>query len=502
MLGFHAMATAPITRMAVTYTTSFVEQVIYAATEAFTTRPDDPDLPNQHFEARFRRALVFERSILGPDGIGGPASIGFGDIELENSDGALDSIVSNHAIDGRALTIKVGDPEGGFAFGEFGTIFDGTAAGWDLTETGVNIELRDWTRLLEMPIARNYYGGTGGTDGTADLAGKPIPQAWGRCLNVPGTIVDPLASLVQFNDGALQAIDAVYDSGVLLPDTGVFYTRNLAAFTITMLVAMAGQITADVRGRKIGGVYVDRTADIVKSIVKSNLGWTDDDLALASFDEVNAVQPAEVGYFVNDDVTAKSVIDELMLGIGGFRSFTRSGLLEIGVFTMPTGEADAIFSEIEIQGDLQRVPPPKSFYPPAWRQRVGYQRNWAVQTSGVASGVDAERLAFLAQQYRYASAHDNGVKASFLLAQDADPRMSFFANKIDAEAESLRLLTLFSVPRALYRGTVKTQPFTLEIGAEIELHYPRWDLKFGKATRAVTIRDDAQNNQVELTVFA
>lgn len=504
MFGIQAIGIAPFAREARDLSESFSEQVIYAASEAFTTAPDDAALPNVFFPSRVRRPLVFERSILGPDGIGGAASIGLGDIELENSDGEYDNIVGNHAIDGRRVTIKVGDPEGGFAYEDFGVIFDGTAAGWDLTATGVNVELRDWTYELEKPVARSYYGGTGGSDGTADLAGKPIPQVWGRCLNVPGVIVDPLNSLIQFNDGPMEAIDAVYNNGVALPDDGSCFTRDLAAGTITMLVGFAGQICADVRGSKEGGVYADKTADIVKRIVKTNLGWTDDDLRLASFDQVNSVQPAEVGYFIGEDVTAKSVIDELMAGIGGFRSFTRTGLLEIGVFTAPVNGGDAVITQMELLDGLERLPSPKSFYPPAWRQRVGYQRNWTVQTSGLAGAIDddPERQAFLAQQYRYASAHDNNVKDRFLLAQDAPPRLSFFADKADAEAESLRLLALYSVPRSLYRGRVKTQPFTLDLAADIDLQYPRWDLRYGRATRAVTIRDDAGANEVELTVFA
>ena len=473
MFGFYAFGTAPFSGFPLSLGTAYVEQVIYAASEAFTTGPDDADVPNTYFDGRIRRALTFERSILGPNGIGGSASVGLGDIELENSDGEYDGIVSTHAIDGRRVTLRLGDPDSGFDFGDFGVIFDGTASGWSLTSSSVLVSLRDWAIELEQPVALNFYGGSGGADGTADIAGKAIPQAFGRCLNVPGVLVNPLASLVQFHDGPMQAIDKVYDSGVELPDTGTYYTRNLTTGTITMLVAIAGQITADVRGAKPGGTYINKTADIVKAIVTASLGWTDDDLNLPSFAAVNTKQPAEIGIYFADDISVKGAVDALMVGIGGYRSFTRTGLLDIGVFEAPGGLSVTGFTEVEIIGELARIDGPAQFAVPAWRQRVGYQRNWTVQTSGIASGVSAARLAFLSQDYRYAGAHDNAIKTAFLLARDADPVPAFFANQSDAETEALRLLTLYEVPRALYQGRVKTQPFTLDLAAMGSEIWPR-----------------------------
>jgi hypothetical protein len=499
MLGFAPLADLPLAAIEGGELPAYVEQIIYAATHPFITEPDDAP-ENTYFESRLKTPLVFERSILNGDSVGAAASIGFGSIELENSDGFYDSIIQNHAIDGRRVTLKLGDPRPDFPYAAFGTIFDGAASGWTPTEAGIKVLLRDWSYELEVPIARHYYGGTGGADGTADMTGKPIQQCWGPCSNIPLTLVDPATLLYQAHDGPMKGVDAVRDRGVVLtPDTQ--YTVDLAAGTITLLQNPAGDITADVRGSNSGDVYVETTADIVKRIIAESAGWDDADYDLDSFDALNDLQPATVNYFVSDDVSIARVIDDLLDGIGGYRSFSRTGLLQVGRVSLPpAGEVQAIFTKDEIL-DVKMIDPPSSYYPPSWRQRVGYQRNWKVMTNDLASGVSAADRVFLSQEYRYGEAHDNAVKVSFLLAQDAPPKAAHFAYRVDAEEEALRLLALFSAPRSFLRFTVKTQPFTIDIGATVFGQYPRWNLKNGKSMFVLGVRDDGPGNECTLSVF-
>ncbi|NIJ40339.1 hypothetical protein FHS78_000609 [Parvibaculum indicum] len=496
MLGFHALGIAPIGGFPVELAVVYEEQVVYAATEGFTTEPDDMPA-NIHFEGRLKSPPAMERSIIDNAGIGGAASIGFGSMELENSDGYYDGIVSNHAIDGRRVTIRLGDPDS-FSYPEFGTVFDGAAEGWQLTEAGVLITLRDWGYQLEVPLARAYYGGTGGNDGTDDLAGKPIQQCWGVCENVPATLVDPLNNVWQVHDGPMQSVDAVYVDGVPLEPE--YYDADLDAGTITPSVAVDGQVTADVHGAKIGGVYIETTADIVKAMATENGGWSDDRLDLAAFAAMNAIQPAAVGYCATEDINISTAIGELLGGIGGFRCFTRDGILQVGIFGEPEGDPAATFTELEIKS-IERLQPPSGFYPPCWRRRVGYRRNWTVQKGGLASGVSTARLAYLAEEYRYGSAQDNTTRTAFLLAQDAPAVRSFFALKSDADAEAARLLVLTREPRAFYEVVADAQPYTLDPGAVVKLRYPRFDLAAGRAAKVLSVADNAAQNRVKMTVF-
>lgn len=498
LLGRYPIADVPFSGQDADILVTYPEQVIYAATNAFTTEPDDaPD--NLYIESRLKTPLVFERSIMDGNGVGAAASVGFGSIELENIDGFYDLIVSTHSIDGRRVTLKLGDPRPDFAYEDFGIIFDGAASGWVPNEKTIKVMLRDWSYKLEVPIAKSYYGGTGGLDGTAELAGKPIPQCFGNCKNITLTLVDPTNLVYQAHDGQIKAVTAVRDRGVALT-AGVNYTVNLANGCITLLQNPAGIITADVQGSNLGSVYVETTADIIERILVGSAGWSTSNYKASSFAAMNAEQPAPVNYFVSQDVTISNVIDDLLGGIGGYRDFTRDGYLEVGIVSLPSGEITGIYSEVEIQS-IQRLDPPSTFYPPTWRHRVGYERNWTVQETDLAGSVSTTDRAFLSQEYRYGSAQDSGIKASFLLAQDAEPRRSYFDLKADADAEALRLLALYAVPRSFYSFVVKTQPFTANIGDVVMGIYPRFELKLGASMRVLSVRDDAPNDQITLKAF-
>lgn len=498
MFGTFAFSQLPFTALDADLLPVFAEQVIYASSHAFITEPSDTP-ENIYFESRLKTPLVFERSIMSGDVVGAAASVGFGSIELENSDGFYDAIVRNHAIDGRRVTLKMGDPGPDFFYDDFGIIFDGAAAGWAPSETAIKVALRDWGYKLEVPIARNYYTGTGGNNGTADMAGKPIPQCWGSVSNIPLVLVDPIALRYQAHDGPVKAVDVVRDRGVALTPV-TQYTVDLANGVVTLLQNPAGQITADVRGSNQGGVYVETTADIIERILVQSADWDGANYKASTFAAMNTAQPAPVSYFIADDVTIAQVMDELIDGVGGYRDFTRDGLLEIGIVALPSGEVEGIFTEVEVF-DIQRLDPPTSFYPPVWRQRVGYQKNWTVQATDLAGAVTATERAFLAEEYRFGGAQDSGVKVSFLLAQDAEPKRSFFVSKVDADVEALRLLEIFKEPRSFYQFKVKTQPFTLNIGATIWVQFPKWDLYSGKLMRVLGVRDDAPNSEVTLTAF-
>lgn len=500
MFASFAFAEAPWTEVPPDLVEDWPEIVLYAATESFTTSPTD-NPADLNFEGRLKTPLVFERSIIDSNEIGGAASIGLGEIELFNSDGALDDVVENYSIDGRRVRLLLGDPSAEFKFADFGTIFDGAAAGWYLTDPQtVRVKLRDWGYRLDEPIAKHYYGGTGGADGTDDFTGRPIQQCFGICRNVPVPIVDPLNGIIRFNDGPIEAVLALYDQGIELTP-GVNYTVNLATGTGQLLLATYGDLTADVKGAKFAGTYASTTADIVLGLLRTNLGWDDADINLASFVEVKAAQPAEIGYFVNTDMSAVNVIIDLLRGIGGYYNFSRDGLLSIGILTLPVGETSAEFSAVEII-DISRDDPPAGLFPPTWKATVGYRRNWYVQTTGLAAGVSDDRKNFLRETIRYgAPAQDQRVKEFFLLAQQKIVD-GYFDLKEDAEAEAVRLQALYGVPRWIYSLRLKTQPLRLDIGRLILAQYPRWTLGDGKKARIVRVRDDGTKNEVTLTVFA
>lgn len=485
---------------------------IYAATSPFMT--DGVDTPAQRpFEPTIDQPISFTRSILGSDRIG-QFTTGDGQMTLVNTDANYDTLIDRYAIDGRDVTVKIGKL--GAAYSSFFTIFKGTSSGWNVDEQLLTITLRDYGYRLGVPLQANLYGGTGGKDGSSDLTGKRIPVGYGTALNISAPLVVAGLLLYQVHDGSVEDITAVYDRGASLtkgPDfpsyallaggsvTGGTYATCLAEGYFRLGSSPAGTVTADIKGDNGGTDYVETTADVVRRILNRSVLADPADIYTPAFDFVNVNQPAPVGYWSapDDDSTIADVIARLMDGIGGWGGFRRNGKFEIGIFLAPVSPPTARYLVEDIQ-TLTREALPSGINPPPWRFRVGYQRNYTVQTD-IAGSVSAARVGFLAEQYRTADASSQAVKTDHPFAQDPDPVEGYFANQSDALAEATRLLNLYRRSAALYRILLDRQGFTTNLGETVSVTYPRWDLTLGRLMRIVQIAEDGKANTVELMAF-
>lgn len=96
----------------------------------------------------------------------------------------------------------------------------------------ITLQLKDGLFRLDKLLQVNYYGGTGGTDGTAALKGKPKPICLGKAFNIAPVAADPVNLIYQIHDGAINSISEVRDKGVPLITTGTATAG--AASTITL----------------------------------------------------------------------------------------------------------------------------------------------------------------------------------------------------------------------------------------------------------------------------
>lgn len=487
---------------------------IFAATEEFVTLPTD-SLPTQPFFGTLMQPVTFTRSLLGSNVIGSFTSSN-GELDLANTDGNYDFLIQGFAIDGRDITVKIGRE--GDSYDSYYTIFSGTATDWTVQEDVVKILLADNSYKLSATVQPNLYGGTGGIDGTTDLLGKRKPRAFGFVNNVSPPLVIPSSLLYQVNDGPISAVTAVYDRGSALVVGADFATVTLllaatiaAGHYATCLAfgyfrlnsTPVGTITADVSGDNTGSVFALTTSDIVQRIIATTgtiaypMG-----LYLPSFANVQALQPAPVGFWVapDDTSTIADVLAAIMGGIGGWAGFRRSGKLEVGIFTSPKNVApNAFFDQVDVI-KIQRQALPTSLSPPPYRFRCAYQHNWTTQTD-IAGSVGATRASFLAQSDRYSESTNNQILVDHPIAQDTTPIASYFLNQTDAQAESDRLLALYNSNSALYRFTVGVLPFSLDLGDVVNLTYPRWDLTVGRALRVLEMTEDAQANTIEVVGY-
>ena len=473
---------------------------LHYSDHGFVTKPTDSPA-SQYFEPRVVSALNFERHLFQRGLIGGRSIPNFGEIVLANADGGLDGFLE-YGWDDRRVQVLLGGE--GFAYSDFGLVFDGTAEQIEITDDVLMVRLRDWQHKLDKPIQGTLYAGTGGDEGASDLTGVRKPLAFGRVLNVRPVMVDPGAGRYQVHDGAIDDVDALFVGGIAYtkivgtPAANQYAVDAATGFVIVGGAPLTEQVTCDVKGAKSGGTYLTTVADIVEEIVTSQGGLSAGDIDSASFTALNTTNSATVGIYFDgaSNKTVLEVLDELIASIGGYYGFDRSGKFEVGRLEAPSGAPAATFTNVEIL-EIDR----QATAQPVHRVRLGYQPNWTVQVEfQLQGGATAGRRAFTARDFRHVTALDGSVLTKHPLAGDLEIK-TLLDGSADASTEAARLLDLYKTDRDLFRVRVKTQPFALELANTVRLSYPRYGLDAGKDFRVIGLVEDAAINEVELTLW-
>lgn len=482
------------------------EVIIYAGTHEFITRLADTPA-DQPFKGTVEKAFRFDRSIISNNRIGESITIGLGQITLKNLEGDYDFLAVDHTPLGQRVVVRRGDRRRPYS--EWQLMLDGYLVAQQIDRDAITFQLRDAGHRLDVPASPNIYAGTGGVEGGDDLKDKRKPRGFGYILNATPPLVIASALAYQINDGPVEAVSAVYVRGVAQVLDADYasvtlmnaaslgageYATCLAAGFIRIGVANdaeIGAVTCDFSGDKTGGTFVYRAADIVKRLLTSAADYIDpDDLVGSTFTQLNTDQPAEVGYYIGagDDQTVAAAVGQLMAGIGGWGGSRRSGKFEVRRFTGPSGTAVGSYSRIDVV-DVQTLPMPKELQPPPYRIRVGYERNWTVQTD-LAGSITAARRAFLEQDLRFASDESAAIALDFPPGHELTEADTYFRDEVDALAEATRHLTLWGAPRRALYVIKLARPYTHELGDVIEVDFPRFDLDGGKLLRLIKIVED------------
>ncbi|GAB5506692.1 MAG: hypothetical protein Rhirs2KO_18550 [Rhizobiaceae bacterium] len=484
---------------------------IFVATREFITTGDD-DPADQPFSGMLDQPLNFRRSILGSDGISGFLH-GQGEMVMKNG-GEFDFLPQFYALDGRDQEIRMGRTDLNYA--NWFTIFKGTATSFHVDEAEFRIDLEDYRYKLDVPLHTTVYGGTGGVEGGDDLAGRRKPRAFGHLRNVTPVLVKANSQLYQINDGPVNAISAVYANGAALTAgsdhansadllaasiASGFFDTCLAEGMFRVNYLLDGDVlTCDVEGDTTGGSFAETIGAIVRRIVAGSTVMSDPgDLYLPAFVAFEAAAPYQAGFYAdhNDAISVAEALARLV-GYGNFVGFRRTGKLEIAQFAAPASPPLMRFDDKDIVG-IRRERLPDGIYPPPWRWRVAYGRNWTVQDELAGSVADNVR-AFLAEELRYASAESAATKINHPFAQEREVG-GYLRNEADAQSEANRLLALHASSSSLYRFTLDTRPFGLDVGDTVHVTYPRFDLSDGRLMRVVEINENAADDAAEIVGF-
>lgn len=473
-------------KISTTTVTSF-----YYSDRGFTTTPSDTPA-NIYFDARLIEPLSFSRSMFVGTKLGGESVSSFGSISLNNADAGLDSLASDFAFEGREIEIKIG--EVGASYSHHFSIFKGNMRQIEYDDEILRIYLKDKQSTFEKAIQTTLYAGTGGTEGSANLKNTPKPLLFGECKNIAPVLVDSTNFIYQVHDGAIQAIDNVYDGGVVL-SSGV--TNDLTNGRFTLASEPTNEVTADIQGAKdSGGTYLYKTADIVSHIVQTYGGLSGSEVSTSSITALNTANASKIGIYIDADTEIGDVLDEISNGAGAFYGFGRDGVFEIVRIELPSGDPDLEVDSTNIL-ELGRL----STEVPNYRVRVGYNRNWYLMSEAdLGSTATTAQRDFVTREMLFEKDETATTLASYPLSQELKVE-SLFLESSAAATEADRLLTIYDTQRDIYRIKLKTQPYTVKLNSVVKMTFNRYNLTTGKLFRVISISEDAEVNEVELDLW-
>jgi hypothetical protein len=155
------------------------------------------------------------------------------------------------------------------------------------------------------------------------------------------------------------------------------------------------------------------------------------------------------------------------------------------VLRAATGTSTTTFSQLNTI-DINPANLDPSINPAPYRVRVGYNKNYTVQTNGLLGSAVQSHVTYIHQSDIYASASSSTVLSDFSRPNDLAPISGALLSQTNAQTVANELVTLWSTRRRLYEVTVPLAVgLTAEIGSVVTLVWPMDDLGTGQVGQVV-----------------
>lgn len=363
------------------------------------------------------------------------------------------------------------------AVADLDTVFTGMAGAWQAGENQVTIPIRDATYWLERPVQTTVYNGTGGYDGTANLAGVSVPMTRGTGYGIQPVLLDPTNRIYQYTDGK-GTIIALYERGAtgiaLDSDTANLYAGSTAAGKyrtdnsrgiFQLGSTPVGQITVDATGEFPTAGNKTVAADIARYLLSETLSVPSDFIDTTSF----ATAATDYAYGAGIHIPAGAgtagvdAVSFVLKAFGAQLYAGRDGKLRVlALRAIADDEAVAVVLGPHNIRHVTTVRLPDDIATPPWRIRVAAKWNYTIQQD-VSSSATAAHRQEVAAQAQYVSWSDGAVLSAYRRPNDLPPFGGALTSLTDAQAVADDMGALLGVRRSLFAVEV-----SIETGLSIE----------------------------------
>ena len=449
---------------------------------------DSPATTN--YSARVTGGIKFTRSL----SLEGTPTLSFGDIELINSDGQLDTWLDDYWVN-RQVRVLVGDAT--WPRQDFRVMYVGLLTGIDSRKRDrINLKLGDLLQRLNTPVTEAKLGTTGRAD-------EVLPLCFGECHNITPLLIDSTINKYMVHNGVIEGIIEVRDNGV-----PVAFTPDLATGTFTLSTQPAGTITASVQGGKITilegtpNTYSTQAPDIIfwlmtffgNPAVRPGLL----DIDVAGMLQFKAEHPAYTGIYIEGRQNVLEVCNQLASSLGARLYVNTSGKISMVRLSLPwTGATVASITQEDI---VDRTFEPKQMVDVVASVKIGYCKNWTVQ-SGLTTGLIQEHVAMFAEEWLSQTATDSTAAAIYNLYTDPELIETNLLSASQALSEANRRLAIFSTQRKVFKFTGMPSLHNVGLGSYVQITHPRFGLSGGKIGQVISVGIDPLSPQIEFEVL-
>jgi hypothetical protein len=444
--------------------------------------------------------------------IDGQPTMSFGDIEISNPNGELDTWLdtTKHIMTNRSVKVYIGDPfwvttNLADVQSKFLKIFDGVSAGVDSRSRGtINIKVRDKLEVLNTPVTDVVMGATGTWATGQSNSGALVPLVFGEVFNITPTLRDPANLEYIVNNGQTEDIIEVRDNGV-----PITVTKFLSTGIFRLVNPLVGSVTASVQGVKnsinfsTGAQLNTYNNTITNLIVLLVTQYGTNKLVAAELDstnltDFNAANPVSAGIYLGESANVLSVCQQLANSIGAQLFMTRQGTLQILRIGTPTTDASVTITDSDILHHSLSI---SSITEVQAATSLAYCKNWTIQSGLVTAIYPEDKVNFDTADY-LETALDPTTQTNFKLSGiTPTTKETLLIEDTHATAETNRLNTFYKSPRTTYRFTGTAKLLSLKLGQPVLLKHSRYGLSAGVSGQAVSLSPDWLRSTIEVEVL-
>lgn len=428
----------------------------------------------------------------------------FGEIVISNLDGSHDDLLTKK-IDGQKVTLYRGKRSADFPSG-FTQVMTTTAAGIAADYNQIRVKLRDSLALLETPVLKRQFAGTGGIEGDASVANESKQRHFLCSTYIPPKLIhaQKLIYILSDNNAAESSGNKwrVYDGGVEIERSADYASLS----EIDIVAPAAGKCRLFIN--QDGGVYLRLGSTpaydvrVLPTWVTSSSVPDSGYFAQEIIEEIGGITVDDTGPVVegrivlDNDETVSDFLSDFCKSQAYNIWTNQLNAVQIQRFRYIPG---AVTSSYDFtQNEIISIKVENII--PAWKITLNCGQAFP---SSLASGADDTIKADLSKQdyMKSVSVEDITVKSAHKLASSLS---------IDTKAFVTDDATMLSVFQAIFSAdrqvismdvVVSDETLTLDLNDVVTLTMPRFNLNSGKNFVVVGIRTDFALNRLNLTLW-